>query len=782
MAEKIGSVWAVDIGNTSLKALRLSNESGALEVIGFDYITHGKILSGAGIKDQEKQELIAISLRQFAQQNDIGKDEIIVSVPSTNSFSRFVNLPPVEQKRIPEIVKFEATQQIPFDINEVCWDWQMMTEAGAGEAKVGIFAVKNEVVTAELEHFSREDLEVSYVQIAQMALYNYLIYDRPELMKSDSQATVIMNIGAENTDLVVCTKSNVWQRTIAMGGNAFTKAIADTFKLSFEKAEKLKRTAPMSKYARQILQAMKPVFADLAAEIQRSLGFYSSAHPNAKIARIVALGGGTKMRGLLQYLQQSLQMPIERPDAFKRLGINASVSAAKFHENVSDFGIVYGLGVQALGLSRIESNLLPRSIARSMVWASKTKYFVAAACMILLVSVLALARTLVDQSRHSSKSGTRDKTKEVLNDAQRIEGDIATQKARASASEAVIKKAFDLFKHRDIVPLLNQVIVSMLPNERNNSRQGELYRAFEKGEVEKIKTQFSQRGERKQIFITSMSIYYSLDLTTAQFNTAGFERGIETENRGGSKGGGMDERMYLEMLYGKGAGGKFAPPGRGGPRPGTVGTQTATEDKGFVITITGYSPYKNIEELFDPPGAKDDKSKWGIITRLMDMNSLKDMDSLMDMNSLFDGNGSSFELFNKTDQSNFELKTGPVDLKGEMPAGIGVRRTSSGKESSEQEEIIDPMTKEVISKEVVLDSQGKIVKDRLGNPVYKNNDNWFLLNFKLKWKGAPATVVEQTSGGVVAESAPSPAPAAAPASKSKPKGRDDERFKSVGDI
>jgi membrane peptidoglycan carboxypeptidase len=78
-----------------------------------------------------------------------------------------------------------------------------------------------------------------------------------------------------------------------MGGNAFTKAIADTFKLSFEKAEKLKRTAPMSKYARQILQAMKPVFADLAAEIQRSLGFYSSAHPNAKIARIVALGGGT---------------------------------------------------------------------------------------------------------------------------------------------------------------------------------------------------------------------------------------------------------------------------------------------------------------------------------------------------------------------------------------------------------------------------------------------------------------------------------------------------------
>jgi len=82
------------------------------------------------------------------------------------------------------------------------------------------------------------------------------------------------------------------------------------------------------------------------------------------------------MRGLLQYLQQSLQMPIERPDAFKQVGINASVSAAKFHESICDFGVVYGLGVQALGLGRIESNLLPRSIAKSMAAWSKTKFFV----------------------------------------------------------------------------------------------------------------------------------------------------------------------------------------------------------------------------------------------------------------------------------------------------------------------------------------------------------------------------------------------------------------------
>jgi len=212
MAAETGTVWAIDIGNSSLKALYLSTERGVVEVIGFDNIRHGKILSGSNVTEAEREELIALSLRKFVNKYDLSMDEIAVSVPSQNSFARFVNLPPVEEKRIPEMVKFEAVQQIPFGINDVQWDWQLMTEPGSPEIKVGIFAIKNEVVNSALEHFNREDIQVSYVQMAPMALYNYLLNDRPDLVTSDSQATVVLNIGAENTDLVVCTKSAVWQR------------------------------------------------------------------------------------------------------------------------------------------------------------------------------------------------------------------------------------------------------------------------------------------------------------------------------------------------------------------------------------------------------------------------------------------------------------------------------------------------------------------------------------------------------------------------------------------
>jgi type IV pilus assembly protein PilM len=753
MAEKIGSVWAIDIGNTSLKALRLSNESGTLEVIGFEHIQHQKVLSGSGINDQEKQELIAISLRQFVQANDLGRDEIIVAVPSANSFARFVNLPPVEQKRIPEIVKFEASQQIPFDINEVAWDWQLMTEAGAAEAKVGIFAIKNDVVTAELEHFSRENLEVTYVQIAPMALYNYIFYDRPDLMRSDTQATVVLNIGAEATDLVVCTKSDVWQRTIAMGGNAFTKAIADTFKLNFEKAEKLKRTAPMSKYARQILQAMKPVFTDLASEIQRSLGFYTSSHSNVKLVRIIALGGGTKMRGLLQYLQQSLQMQIERPDAFKQVGINASVSAAKFHESVCDFGVVYGLGVQALGLGRIESNLLPRSIAKSMVWASKTKFFVLAACLILVASVLSFARTLIDRASYTSKVSQREAAKLVVDAAKKAQADLKAEEARASESEAVIKKEFELFKYRDMVPLLYQKLIGTLPNAQSNPEQAELYRAFASGDVKAIKEKFPDRRERKQIFVIGMSIYYTLDVGSGQFGTTSLERGLDSrELLGGAGSGGQAESR--DMMRGGGGGGRGRAPSRFSPvaRGRTGGAPSAgpggvAPDRGFVITISGYSPYKTITELLDPVKVQDDPNKWGLVTRLAHLDSM------------FDGN-SPFELYKKTDKQHFDLQTGEVDLAVPMPQGIGVKKLGEGN----NEVIIDPMTNEIICKVTDTDDSGK--------KVVKANDSWFVLNFKLRWKDSSKASVEEGGGSGSPEAAPGaspppPSPAKAPAPQKK---------------
>jgi len=738
MALKSGSVWAVDIGNNSLKALHLSTEGGAVEVIGFANIQHDRVLTGAAVTAAERDELIALSLRRFVSQNDLSKDDVVVSVPSQNSFARFVKLPPVEAKRIPEIVKFEAVQQIPFDINEVQWDWQLMTEAGSAENEVGIFAIKNDVVSSVLEHFGRENVTVSYVQMVPMALYNYVLYDRADLGSSDNQAIVVLDIGAENTDLVVCTRSTVWQRCILIGGDTFTKAIADTFKLNFEKAEKLKRTAPMSKYARQIFQAMRPVFTDLASEIQRSLSFYNSSNPNTKLSRIIALGGGTKMRGLLKYLQQTLQIPVERPDSFKKLTISLDVSAAKFHESVSDFGIVYGLGLQGLGLGRIESNLLPRSIARSMAWAGKARYFTAAACLLLAVSVLSFARTIFDKANWKNKQDIRDEIRNVISTAGQAEGNLEAEKRKEVDSEAIMQKAFGAFKYRDVIPLLHQTIISALPNKENNRAQAKLYEAFANGNVETVKG--TARKERKQIFVTGMSVYFVDDVNTAQFPT-GFLAGA------GERWQGRVERFVED--YGAYETTRESRIGDGGTSGysaqtfyDTTGEGQIREKKqfeegpGFVVTIAGYSPYKDIGKLVDPVGVEDDPNSWGVVTRLLHLDNI------------FDGN-SPFKLYNRTEARHFKFEKGEVDLETPMPPGIGILdvrfrkaktvRVGEGAESGEWI-LIDPMTKETISKIAELDKYGQRKLDGKGKPIYNVNDRWFVLNLKFIWKDAPEEI------------------------------------------
>ncbi len=744
MAAASDAIWALDLGNTSLKALHLMAVGDVVQVIGFDHIPHGKILSSSGVSAAERDELIAISLRQFVQRNDVGYDPIIVSVPSQNSFARFVTLPPVEQKRLPEIVKFEAAQQIPFDMSEVQWDYMMMSDPDAAEQKVGIFAIKNEIVEAEMEHFEREDLVVSYVQMAPMALYNYLLYDRPELVRSDSQAVVIVNVGAESTDLVVCTKNGVWQRCILMGGNAFTQAIAETFRLSPEKAEKLKRTAPVSRYARQIFQAMRPVFTDWAAEVQRSLGFYTSSNPDVKLTRVIAMGGGTRLRGLLKYLGQTLQIPVEKPESFKKAVIAQGLSSAKFHESVADFGVVYGLGLQGLGMARIESNLLPTSVARSMAWANKTKYFIGAAVMLLIVSLMCLARVGLDRVSYARNEAARAMNRRVIAQAeaaQDIKSDFETQKAEYDGK---VEQLFNRFQYREVIPDLYSTILAALPNAKNTPDQRELFLAYDRGDAETVKS--IPRPKRKQLIVTNFSVYYTDDLATAQFGQSATMRkdammresqmAMEEES-----GGGSDSVMAeLYAIYGD----RYA-------QMGGMGGPSSEEEKtpGFVVSLVGYSPYQNIGALVDPPNAGADPSRWGFVTRMAHL------DEVMDSNC-------PFELFSQDSQhfrfehSVIEWETTPVGIgevefiadkaqpTGRAPAMAGMGMGMGAVPGTEI--LVDPVTGERIDAEPVLDAEGKPRVDLLGNKQLIAHDSWFQLDFKLTWEHAPEAQESGTTG------------------------------------
>jgi cell division protein YceG involved in septum cleavage len=131
----------------------------------------------------------------------------------------------------------------------------------------------------------------------------------------------------------------------------------------------------------------------------------------------------------------------------------------------------------------------------------------------------------------------------------------------------------------------------------------------------------------------------------------------------------------------------------------------------------------------DPVGVEDDQSKWGFITRLLHLETIVDGNSL-------------FKLYKKSELEHCKLEKGAVDIEAEMSAGIGLAdvrfgKSQRGRAESGEQILIDPMTKEIISKVTELDEQGRKKTDRFGNVVYKVNDHWFVLNVKLVLKGAP---------------------------------------------
>ncbi|MCG8697308.1 MAG: hypothetical protein MI922_04585, partial [Bacteroidales bacterium] len=340
------------------------------------------------------------------------------------------------------------------------------------------------------------------------------------------------------------------------------------------------------------------------------------------------------------------------------------VSAAKFHENTSEFGVVYGLALQGVGLARIESNLLPSSIARSQAWAIKFRIFVAAAALLLMVSLLALGRSVMDTMAYNGKSNVRQTNNSLINRAQEAIDLLDNETGKTEEVEVRISTAFDRFRYRHLIPQIHELIFSLLPNAQNNPQQSRLYEAFEQGDVEAIKA--VPRRERKQLFVTAMKVQYVDDVNTARFGQMTSMMGM----------GGEEEEMYddymddymMEEYYGEGYG-------------MDMGAEEVAADVGFLVTLEGYSPYGKISDLLDPPGVADQRNRWGVVTRLLHLDDLADVNS-------------PFELYGKGDTYHFELETAPVDVGTPMPMGVGVfeKPTLIGG-SADERPLLDPFTR-----------------------------------------------------------------------------------------
>ncbi|MCK4851009.1 MAG: type IV pilus assembly protein PilM, partial [Phycisphaerae bacterium] len=492
MAGKSKLAWGIDVGQYGLRAIRLEAVGSDLLVSDFEIINYPHSL--ADLPAASHDQTIREALSKFTSRHNLKGAAVVVGVPGRNSQARFVALPPVEAKKIPQIVEFEARQQIPFDINDVVWDYQPIKLQDSPDVIAGIFFIKRDVVESFLANFQQAGISTDQVQMSPMALYNAMVYDG---LTDPQAATAILDVGSANSEFIVADGQKVFHRTIPIGGNNFTQALAKTFKLSFSKAENLKRKCATSKYAKQVFQAMRSVFSDLSAEVQRSIGFYTTLNRQASIARMLAVGNTFHLPGLQKYLQQSLKIELIRIDQFSRLSLAPQLSAAAFSAGVLSMGVAYGLALQGLGRANIKANLLPPAIARRQLWRAKKPIFVAAVALLALIVGSIYARNLMDLSVLNGLFNNQkpDAAPRIVKQAQTYrrelrQADDQVKKERQSIDDYVVLRA-----ERDVWPAMVRAMTGVLNTAEDPAKPAAEYD--------------KERSKRRLIFLQNFSSKYS---------------------------------------------------------------------------------------------------------------------------------------------------------------------------------------------------------------------------------------------------------------------------------
>ena len=386
------SAWGIEIGAHAIKAVRLELVGDEAAITDFAYIPHNKPLT---TPDLDVAEMTRLTMGQLVASKNLEDQKVVISVPGHSALARFAKLPPVEPKMIPNIVKFEAVQQIPFPIEEVEWDYQTFASPDNPEVEVGIFAITKERIEERLKLYAEYGIRPEIVTLGPLAVFNAVSYDLT--LESEHKPVVVLDIGTQASDVIIADNSRCWIRTFPLGGTHFTETLLTAFQISYGKADRLKAESATSKYARQMMQAMRPVFGDLVQEVQRSIGHYQTNHRESPLATVLAVGSTFRIPGLRKFLGQQLSLEINRMDEFKRIRIEGR-EAADFLANSINFVTSYGLALQGIGLSRISINLAPVRGLREKIWSAKNRWFIGAASIALIGAAAMYISPILEQT------------------------------------------------------------------------------------------------------------------------------------------------------------------------------------------------------------------------------------------------------------------------------------------------------------------------------------------------------------------------------------------------
>jgi type IV pilus assembly protein PilM len=383
------SFLCIDFGAGSLKLAEFDiNEGGTLRLLNYGT----KALGLAGAQDSAREGVVLRGLQELMGSKAFSAKTCNVCAPGYHVFSKFIKLPPVDSSKITQIIQYEAQQNVPFPLEEVVWDYQILGTLPSGELEVLLVAIKSDIVEGLFRAAESVGLRLDLVDASPAALCNAFRYNYGDL----EGCSMLLDIGAKTSNVLFFEKDKVFSRSINIGANSITQDFAAEAKMPFVEAEKFKlsegfvslggayeepdnpKQAAISKIARQVLTR-------LHIQVNQTIQFFRSQQGGSAPQRLFLAGGASIMPYTAQFFAEKLNVPVEYFNPFRNIQIDPAVNLEELAKVAHAFGEVVGVGLRSPAQCPVELNLMPKSILNRQQFNQKKPYFVATLVSLIIV-------------------------------------------------------------------------------------------------------------------------------------------------------------------------------------------------------------------------------------------------------------------------------------------------------------------------------------------------------------------------------------------------------------
>ncbi len=334
---------------------------------------------------------VAIVLREMLGELGIESGPVNYAVPGQSVFARFVKLPAIEEEKVDQLIAFEAQQNVPFPIDEVVWDYQLVGAGADEQIQVVLVAIKSDLLDEMNEAVEGAGLRTAIVDVAPMALYNAFRYNYSDL----KDCSLLVDIGARTTNLLFIEHGKIFSRSVPIGGSSITAAIAREFDEPLGAAEQRKRRDGFVSLGGAYAEASDPDIARVSkivrstmtrlhAELMRSISHYRAQQQGTAPQRAFLCGASASTPYMREFFQEKLQLPVEFFNPLRNVSVDELAREHGVSHSAHLLGELVGLALRATTTCPMELNLRPAAVVKRQELERRRPYFVvAAACFVL---------------------------------------------------------------------------------------------------------------------------------------------------------------------------------------------------------------------------------------------------------------------------------------------------------------------------------------------------------------------------------------------------------------